>query len=112
MIAVIGLSVGVKLEADKVHGGTTPTISPTPSPSPTPTPSPSLCTSRECVELGNQVLSQLDTSIDPCDNFYKFACNRFLKEAIIPYGEWCFKPSVLIVDIHIPSILGTPETKL
>ena len=46
----------------------------------------SLCLTPECVELGNQVLSSLDESVNPCDDFYKFACNKYLKQAIIPFG--------------------------
>lgn len=101
LITIIGLGVGVKLEHDKLRASTTPTPTktssshpmPTPSatvgPTPTPTPTPSLstCTTRECVELGSQILASLDESVHPCDDFYKFACNRFLKESIFPYGN-------------------------
>lgn len=29
------------------------------------------------------MINNLDRSIDPCENFYRFACGKFLKEAII-----------------------------
>ena len=47
----------------------------------------SSCLDPECVELGAQVLASLDETFDPCVDFYKFACNRALEQAIIPFGE-------------------------
>lgn len=48
--------------------------------------STNVCTSDACVDLSNQILEALDESIDPCDDFYKFACNKFDQQAIIPDG--------------------------
>ncbi|KAJ8668516.1 hypothetical protein QAD02_010179, partial [Eretmocerus hayati] len=32
----------------------------------------------------SKILANMDFSIDPCQNFYKFVCNGFLKNAVIP----------------------------
>ena len=47
-----------------------------------------VCTSHACVKLSSQIISFMDASIDPCQDFYQFACNGYLKDAIIPDGMW------------------------
>jgi hypothetical protein len=46
------------------------------------------CSSPTCVDLSDQILSRLDQSINPCDDFYAFACNGFIANTIIPYGKF------------------------
>ena len=36
------------------------------------------------VVLANVILKNMDRSVEPCDNFYKFACGGFLNSAAIP----------------------------
>lgn len=31
-----------------------------------------------------RVLADIDTTVDPCDNFYEFSCGKWIKKAIIP----------------------------
>ena len=69
VIAVIGLAVGLGVERSKAAG-------------------PPLCTTRACVDLSSQILSAMDQSVDPCDDFYAFACSRFVEEAISPFGKY------------------------
>ncbi|XP_043465937.1 neprilysin-2-like isoform X2 [Leptopilina heterotoma] len=38
------------------------------------------CLTPECVHTASRVLKYIETSINPCDNFYKFACGGFIKE--------------------------------
>lgn len=42
------------------------------------------CMTSACVQTANRVLNTLDESIDPCDNFYEFACGSYLKNTEIP----------------------------
>lgn len=42
-----------------------------------------VCTNPQCVRAAVHILDHVDPSIDPCDNFYKFACGTFLKQAFL-----------------------------
>ena len=43
-----------------------------------------LCTSVKCLEDAYEIKRAMDLNVDPCDNFYQFACGRFIKESRIP----------------------------
>ncbi|OUM56355.1 hypothetical protein PIROE2DRAFT_19063, partial [Piromyces sp. E2] len=38
------------------------------------------CLTEECYETSKRILSNLDTSVDPCDNFFQFSCGGWLSE--------------------------------
>ncbi|XP_035829094.1 endothelin-converting enzyme homolog [Aplysia californica] len=44
------------------------------------------CKSPACVQASGSVLSGVDWSVDPCSNFYKFACGQWLRTHPIPRG--------------------------
>jgi len=37
-----------------------------------------------CVKAAASVINMYDNTVDPCEDFYKFACGNFLKETVIP----------------------------
>ncbi|CAH1159493.1 unnamed protein product [Phaedon cochleariae] len=39
------------------------------------------CGGKECLRTATKILSSIDESVDPCDDFYKFSCNNFIRHA-------------------------------
>ncbi|KAJ7582636.1 Metalloprotease [Mycena floridula] len=98
----VGLYAGVqhKLNTSPHHDGppvtTTVTISPTASvstsaaPGPTAIPGEPVCLTSECIILSASMLSSLDTSQDPCENFYEFANGGWLNSHPLPADKGDF----------------------
>lgn len=43
-----------------------------------------VCITKGCVKTSAQILDLIDDAVDPCDNFYEFACGKFLRDTLIP----------------------------
>ena len=43
-----------------------------------------ITTDPRSVELAGRILSQMNTSADPCNNFWEYACGGFLSKNILP----------------------------
>ncbi|GAA5991957.1 hypothetical protein JCM11641_002023 [Rhodosporidiobolus odoratus] len=81
------------------NDGPTATVTGTstvPGPTTTVTPIPKhpgsgdLCLTGACVQSAAKVLASLDTTVDPCDDFYTFANGGWLASHEIPAGEGGF----------------------
>ncbi|KAK4051442.1 hypothetical protein OIV83_002926 [Microbotryomycetes sp. JL201] len=96
-----GLFAGEKVALDRQRHRSSPlppsrtvTASPLPTTSsaalPGPTKKPSkndqVCTTPTCVQVAAEVISGMDLTIDPCDDFYLFANGNWLKTHPIPDG--------------------------
>lgn len=46
--------------------------------------SPKVCTSAICAEESSIMRSYLEESVDPCENFYDFACGGFVRNTLLP----------------------------
>lgn len=43
-----------------------------------------VCVSQGCVHAASKMIEQLNENIEPCDDFYNFACGNFVDNTIIP----------------------------
>ncbi|KAF5307505.1 hypothetical protein FQR65_LT06860 [Abscondita terminalis] len=57
------------------------------------------CDTPECVVAASELINRLDKTIDPCDDFFKFACGKFIKNTV--------KEDI---DQELLTILKSPES--
>jgi len=56
------------------------------------------CTSKAYKLEAENVLAKLDEGVDPCEDFYLFACGRFINETVIPNDKTTFDVTTIIED--------------
>ncbi|XP_050306498.1 neprilysin-2-like [Anthonomus grandis grandis] len=56
---------------------------------------PNTCLTKECITAAHHVISMVDETVDPCENFYNFTCGNFLKTAI---GKDQISPLLVLHD--------------
>ena len=42
------------------------------------------CMNPGCINAASDILQNMDESVNPCDDFYQFACGGFIKKTVIP----------------------------
>lgn len=52
--------------------------------SPADPKTPNVCESPECTSESTNLLNYMDLTIDPCENFYDFACGKYMKDFKLP----------------------------
>ncbi|ALC49112.1 Nep3 [Drosophila busckii] len=45
------------------------------------------CLNEHCIFASSEILKSIDVSVDPCDDFYGYACNQWIKNNPIPEGK-------------------------
>ncbi|KAM6447147.1 phosphate-regulating neutral endopeptidase PHEX [Liasis olivaceus] len=72
------------------------------------------CLTSECIEAAASIKSKLNTSVDPCDNFFRFACEGWLRDNPIPedYSNYGIYPWLRHnVDLKLKVLLEKPLSK-
>ena len=49
-----------------------------------PLSSSEICTSASCINAANSLIQNMDSNVDPCEDFYQYACGGFLERVRIP----------------------------
>ncbi|CAH8510365.1 unnamed protein product [Schistosoma rodhaini] len=45
------------------------------------------CLEPTCIKVASEILSNMDTSVSPCDDFFAYSCNGWIKQNYIPQGH-------------------------
>ncbi|KAF5279864.1 hypothetical protein FQA39_LY18209 [Lamprigera yunnana] len=45
------------------------------------------CLTKNCIEISSSILQAMDTSVDPCNDFYSYACDGWIEANPIPEGK-------------------------
>ncbi|XP_068566340.1 phosphate-regulating neutral endopeptidase PHEX [Cebidichthys violaceus] len=70
------------------------------------------CLTPECIEAAGSVLSKMDQSVNPCEDFYSFSCGGWLKENPIPedFSSYGIYPWLRQnVDLRLKELLEAPS---
>ena len=77
-----------KRNEDEAKPSGTANGQPTSAPSPiTPVPEPRVCNTAECLDIAARFTRNMNESVDPCEDFFHFACDGWIRDNPIPPSE-------------------------
>lgn len=56
------------------------------------------CTTDGCIKASASMRSFMDESVQPCDDFYEFACGKFMQNQVIPEDKSIYNTFSIIQD--------------
>jgi len=88
-VIVIALSVGILMVARNKFSknevsGSHPSSFTSNQETTKPVGSQNICFTKGCIQTAADLLDKLDTTVDPCSDFYNFACGTFIRDTVIP----------------------------
>eukprot|EP01084_Bolivina_argentea_P246770 412918_1 len=68
-----------------------------------------ICTTKECIKISEELLSYIDNTVNPCFDFFHYACGGFAKQfefELAKPGENQYRPKHNIGKLHRDIFLG------
>ncbi|KAI5630575.1 VLP3p-4, transcript variant X7 [Venturia canescens] len=54
------------------------------------------CSTPECIHTASMILRNMDSNVDPCDDFYRYACGGYINKTVLPDGVSEIEPTLLM----------------
>ena len=87
LAALFAVEISKRSAEDNIGRATSPPLRST-SQSPTSkTPAPRVCNTAECLEIAARFARNINESVDPCEDFFHFACDGWIRDNPIPSSE-------------------------
>lgn len=72
-----------------------------------------LCLTPGCISAASSILNRMDADVEPCDNFYEFACGKYIRDvtAIIPDEKLTVDAFSTVsdeIEIQLKTIINEP----
>ena len=83
-------------------------------PAPQPAPVPDFCTTPACVKYAALLVDNMDPSVNPCEDFWSFACGGWAERVKVPQGRdsWSIDDELAAkVEFQIKKLLEGPIEK-
>merc|ERR1712032_30506 len=61
-------------------------------------PGSKVCLTKGCVKAAADLINSMDEAVDPCSDFYNFACGNFIKETVIPDHQTSYGSFSMVRD--------------
>ncbi|XP_072019295.1 neprilysin-1-like [Amphiura filiformis] len=74
-----------------------------------------VCLTPGCVEAANEILTNMDPTVDPCEDFYEYACGGWKKRTVIPDDQPRFGIFSELVDklqIECKKLIESPISEV
>uniref|UniRef100_A0A672YXG9 Neprilysin n=1 Tax=Sphaeramia orbicularis TaxID=375764 RepID=A0A672YXG9_9TELE len=71
-----------------------------------------ICTTADCTQSASRLIENMDGTVDPCDNFYQYACGGWLKKNIIPETSSRYSTFDILRDELEVILKGQTPTRL